>query len=257
MKDKNSTVLFEHDGKIGRIILNRPEVLNAVAQADVERLAEVVEEVDRIPEIRLVTIEGAGRAFSTGIDMKALSRDQIDVVRLARPWDHALRRLETMDKIVLCLMHGYTIGGGLQLALAADIRVTTPNAKLSVPANREGLLPSMATFRLARFIGLGRARRMILLGDMIDGVEAHRIGLADHIVSEEHRDEEFRKLIDEYMKANSEGTRLAKQALIDCFDQDFDQFVVRNFERIDKAQHTEDFAEAMAAYRENRLPIWR
>lgn len=257
MNDNKNTVLFEHDGRVGRIILNRPERLNAVAQADVERLAEVVEEVDRIPDIRLVTIEGVGRAFSTGIDMKALSENQINIVDLARPWDYALRRLETMDKIVLCLMHGYTMGGGLQLALAADIRVTTPNAKLSVPANREGLLPSMATFRLARFIGLGRARRMILLGDTIDGVEAHRIGLAEHIVSDENRDEEFRKLVDEYMKANSEGTRLAKQAMLDCFDQDFDQFVVRNFERIDKAQHTQDFAEAMAAYREKRMPNWR
>jgi enoyl-CoA hydratase/carnithine racemase len=257
MQSNKSTVLFERQGKIGRIILNRPERLNAVAQADVERLAEVVEEVDRIPEIRLVTVEGVGHSFSTGIDMKALSQSQIDVVRLAKPWDFALRRLETMDKIVLCLMHGYTMGGGLQLALAADIRVTTPTAKLSVPANREGLLPSMATFRLARFIGLGRARRMILLGDTIDGVEAHRIGLADHVVSEEHRDGEFRKLIDEYMRANSEGTRLAKQALLDCFDQDFDAFVIRNFERIDKAQHSQDFAEAMAAYREKRMPNWR
>lgn len=256
MNNKN-TVLFERDGKIGRIILNRPERLNAVAQADVERLAEVVEEVDRIADIRLVTVEGVGSSFSTGIDMKALSANQINVVDLARPWDYALRRLETMDKIVLCLMHGYTMGGGLQLALAADIRVTTRSAKLSVPANREGLLPSMATFRLARFVGLGRAKRMILLGDTIDGVEAHRVGLADHVVSDEHRDAEFGKLVEDYMKANSEGTRLAKRAMLDCFDQDFERFVVHNFERIDQAQHSQDFAEAMAAYREKRMPNWR
>src|SRR6476646_10609981 len=133
MNNKN-TVLFERTGKIGRIILNRPERLNAVAQGDVERLAEVVEEVDRIADIRLVTIEGVGSSFSTGIDMKALSANQINVVDLARPWDYALRRLETMDKIVLCLMHGYAMGGGLQLALAVDIRVTTRSAKISVPA---------------------------------------------------------------------------------------------------------------------------
>lgn len=256
MKKTDSTVLFERDGKVGRIILNRPEVLNAVGQTDVERLLEVVEDVSRMKDLRLVTIEGAGRSFSTGIDLKALSSDKINVVQLARPWDYALRGLETMDKIVICLMHGYTMGGGLQLALAADIRVTTPSAKLSVPANREGLLPSMATFRLARYIGLGRARRMILLGDTVDGVEALRIGLADHMVSEENRHEEFRKIVDQYMNANSEGTRLSKQALLDCFDQDFDQFVVRNFDRLDKAQRTGDFAEAMAAYREKRTPNW-
>jgi enoyl-CoA hydratase/carnithine racemase len=86
--------------------------------------------------------------------MKALSQGETDVVSLAKAVDYALRRLETMDKIVLCLMHGYTMGGGLQLALAADIRVTTPSAKLSVPANREGLPPSMATFRLRASSGL-------------------------------------------------------------------------------------------------------
>ena len=256
MRKSDSTVLFEREGKIGRIILNRPDVLNAVAQTDVERLAEVVDDVDRMNDIRLVTIEGAGKSFSTGIDLKALSSNNIDVVRLAKPWDYALRRLETMDKVVICLMHGYTMGGGLQLALAADIRVTTPNAKLSVPANREGLLPSMATFRLARYIGLGRARRMILLGDTVDGVEALRIGLADHMVSEERRDDEFRKIVIDYMNANSAGTRLSKQALLDCFDQDFDQFVVHNFDRLAKAQRTDDFAEAMAAYREKRIPNW-
>jgi enoyl-CoA hydratase/carnithine racemase len=251
-----SSIKFSIEGRVGRIVLNRPEILNALAQPDVERLAEAVAEARSRDDLRVITLEGSGRSFSTGIDLKALSQGDIDMGAYARPFDHALRSLETMDKLVICMMHGYTLGGGLQLALAADIRVTTPEAKLGLPAIKEGLVPSMGTFRLPRYIGLGRAKRMILLGDLIDGVEAERIGLAQHLIAEDRRDVDFPEIVDQYLKINSEGARLSKQALLDCFDQDFDQFVVRNFERLEQAQKSADFAEAMSAYREKRDPRW-
>jgi enoyl-CoA hydratase/carnithine racemase len=252
----NSSANFCIEGRIGRIVLNRPQILNALAQPDVERLAEVVAEAEGREDLRIITLEGSGSSFSTGIDLKALSAGSIDMGAYARPFDYALRSLETMDKLVICMMHGYTLGGGLQLALAADIRITTPEAKLGLPAIKEGLVPSMSTFRLPRYIGLGRAKRMILLGDIIDGVEAQRIGLAEHIIPEDRREVDFLKIVDQYMKINSKGARLSKQALLDCFDQDFDQFVVRNFDRLEQAQKSADFVEAMAAYREKRDPSW-
>jgi enoyl-CoA hydratase/carnithine racemase len=97
---------------------------------------------------------------------------------------------------------------------------------------------------------------MILLGDLIDGVEAQRIGLAEHVIPEDRRDVDFLEIVDQYLKINSKGARLSKQALLDCFDEDFDQFVVRNFDRLEQAQKSADFVEAMAAYREKRDPIW-
>jgi enoyl-CoA hydratase/carnithine racemase len=95
---------------------------------------------------------------------------------------------------------------------------------------------------------------MILLGDLINGVEAHRIGL--DVILEHRHDIDFLEIVDQYMKMNSRGSRLSKQALLDCLDQAFDEFVVRNFERLEQAQKCADFVEAMAAYGEKRDPIW-
>ena len=125
---------FEHmelaiDGKIARMNLNRPEALNAMPHSMVVEMDAIAERLQFDQEIRLVVVTGAGRAFSSGIDLKALAAGKIGEPYLDL-WERFLRRLETMDKIVLCLLHGYFIGGGLQLALACDIRVTTASARL-------------------------------------------------------------------------------------------------------------------------------
>ena len=142
------------------------------------------------------------RAFSTGIDLKDLAAGDLDQSYFDI-WDRALRVFETMDKLVLCLIHGYALGGGLQLALASDIRVCTPSAKLGLPAIKEGLIPGLGTFRLARYIGLGRAKQLIIRGNMIDGAEAERIGLVDHLVGEDTYESEFAVWVEEYAKTNS------------------------------------------------------
>ena len=128
-------------------------------------------------DVRMVSITGSGRAFSTGIDLKHLAAGRIEPSYFDM-WDAALRVFETMDKLVLCLIHGYAVGGGLQLALACDIRVCTPSAKLGLPAIKEGLIPGLGTFRLARYVGLGRAKSLIISGqhDRRHRGRAHRDG---------------------------------------------------------------------------------
>ncbi len=247
---------LETNEKVARVMLNRPRLLNAVHLDAVRELESVVDLISKSDEIRLVTVSGAGSAFSTGIDLKELSRGKIDV-GFHGPWERALRRLETMDKIVLCLIHGYALGGGLQLALACDIRVSTPSARMGLPAINEGLIPGLGTLRLARHIGIGRAKQMILSGDTISGKQALRIGLVDHLVAEENKTDEFERLTAKYLQSNSEGCRLSKQLVTDCFDLDFDGFRDRYMELQAKAMDSDDFQEAMTAYRERRKPIWK
>jgi enoyl-CoA hydratase/carnithine racemase len=187
--------------------------------------------------------------------LKDLSAGKIDECYFDL-WDRALRRFETMDKLVLCLIHGYALGGGLQLALAADIRVCTPSAELGVPAIKEGLIPGLGTFRLARYIGLGRAKRLIISGETIEGREAERIGLVDHLVDEGDAMVQFERIADGYAAVNSEGCRHAKAMLAECFDRDFESFFALYKERQERATASADFHEAMAAYREKRQPVW-
>ncbi|WP_435063799.1 enoyl-CoA hydratase/isomerase family protein [Halobaculum sp. EA56] len=246
----------ETDGAVARVTLDRPGRLNAMHYPTVRDLDAVSQLLADDEEIRLVAIRGAGRAFSTGIDLKELSSGAIDhgyhVV-----FERAKRRFETMDKLVLCLVHGYGLGGGLQLALSCDIRVATPSARLGLPATKESLIPGLATMRLARYVGMGRAKRLTLLGDDIDGEEAHRIGLVDHLVDDEDPSAEFDGWIDRYMDANSEGCRLSKQAMVGAFDLDHEAFLDRYLELQAEAHDSHDFEEAMAAYREDREPEWR
>ncbi len=249
------TLTYERDGVRARITLNRPERLNAVAMTGAREFEALLQGIERDPALRLVTITGAGRAFSTGIDLKDLAVGKIDSSYFDL-WDRALRRIETMDKLVLCLIHGYALGGGLQLALAADIRVCTASAKLGLPAIKEGLIPGLGTLRLARYIGLGRAKRLIISGEMIDGREAERIGMVDHLVEEADAMARFERIVYRYAAVNSQGCRHSKALLAECFDREFESFFALYKERQDQATASEDLREAMAAYREKRPPVW-
>jgi enoyl-CoA hydratase/carnithine racemase len=200
------TMYWEKDGPVARVTLNRPEVLNAQNNQATFDLNAVADQIAQDRDVRLVAISGAGRAFCTGIDLKELSAGKIDITYHDH-WESALRKFETMEPVVLCLIHGYCLGGGLQLAMASDIRISTPSAQIGLPAIRESLIPGLGTWRLPRYIGMGRAKYLILSGDNIDGQEARRIGLVDHLVSEEAYREEFETYILKYQRSCTKGTR--------------------------------------------------
>ena len=249
------TMTLSREGGLVRIELTRPERLNAFAMTGTRELLDAANRLAADEDVRMVSITGSGRAFSTGIDLKDLAAGQIDPSYFDM-WDRALRVFETMDKLVLCLIHGYAVGGGLQLALACDIRACTPSAQLGLPAIKEGLIPGLGTFRLARYIGLGRAKSLIIRGNMIDGTEAERIGMVDHLVGEDTALEEFEALIGEYASTNSAGCRASKQMLLDCFDLGWEAFFHKYLVLQGNAVAAPDFAEAMEAYRAGRDPRW-
>lgn len=253
---KYKSMLVKIEGKLARVTLNRPQALNAMPHDMVLEMDEIAASLAQDRSVRVVAFTGAGRAFSAGIDLKALAKGEIGEDYL-EPWERFLHRLETMDKIVLCLLHGYFIGGGLQLALACDIRVATPSAKCGLPAVKEGLIPSMGPWRLARHIGLGRAKQLCLLGNLIDGAEAHRIGLVDHLVSEDRAETEFERLVGEYLSSASEAGRATKRYLNASTDLGFDDAFALYMDLQRKVFAGADFAEAKAAFAAKRAPVWR
>ena len=247
MTGSYETLKLARDGNLVRIEMARPERLNAVAMTGAHEMLDAARAVAADEDARMVAITGAGRAFSTGMDLKDLSAGLIEQSYFDL-WDSALRVFETMDKLVVCLIHGYAIGGGLQLALACDIRVCTPSARLSLPAVKDGLIPGLGTFRLARYIGLGRAKSMIIRGNMIDGTEAERIGLVDHLVGEDTAFEEFERWLAEYASTDSAASRASKQLLLDCFDLGWDAFFHKYLVLQERVVAAPDFGEAMEAY---------
>ena len=251
-----SSMLYRTEGRVARVTLNRPTALNSMPHDMVLEMDAIAATIEADPDVRLVAFTGAGRAFSAGIDLKALSRGEITESYL-EPWERFLHRLERMDKLVLCLLHGFFIGGGLQLALACDIRIATPSAKCGLPAVKEGLIPSMGPWRLARTIGLGRAKQLCLLGNLIDGAEAHRIGLVDHLVPEHTAEAEFERLLAEYLACAGEAGRATKQYMNASFALGFDESFRLYLELQAKVFAGADFAEAKRAFAEKREPVWR
>ena len=255
MTGSYETLNVSSDGRLVRLELVRPERLNAVAMTGAREMLDAARRIAADGDARMVAITGSGRAFSTGIDLKDLAAGLIDQSYFEL-WDSAVRVFETMDKLVVCLIHGYAIGGGLQLALGCDIRVCTRSARLGLPAIKEGLIPGLGTFRLARYIGLGRAKSLIIRGNMIDGTEAERIGLVDHLVRDDTAFEEFEDWLAEYAATNSAGCRASKQMLLDCFDLGWDAFFRKYLAFQERAVSAPDFVEAMDAYRAGRDPKW-
>ncbi len=116
METQYQHVRIERVGKVAHLILNRPDILNAVHQAAASEVEVAARALAADPELRLIAIRGAGRAFCTGIDLKELAAGHIDM-HYFRIWEDALRCFETMDKLVLCLIHGHAIGGAPFLAV--------------------------------------------------------------------------------------------------------------------------------------------
>jgi len=243
-------------GKLGWITLERSQALNAVNNEANRQFERLVLALGEDPQIRVVVVRGAGRAFCTGIDLKEYADGAI-AMAYHRRWEKTLRRMETMEKLFVVGLHGYCLGGGLQLALACDIRVSTENCRIGLPAVRESLVPGLSTWRLPRYIGLGRAKKMILGGEDIDGRRALGIGLVDHLVSEDAFFDELDATAAPYLEACSVGTRMSK-LLVNCaLDQGFAGFMSAYEERQKRAQFSLDAQSAARAYLEGKKPTWQ
>ena len=250
------TMLYESDGELIRLTLNRPQALNAVNYQGVVELHEAAQAIHDEPTTRAVIIRGAGRAFCSGIDLKELAAGETPHAYFDH-WDRALRLLELSDKLVLCAIQGYGLGGGLQLPLACDVRIATPDCQLGLPAAKEGFIPGLGTYRLPRYIGLGRAKRLALSGENVDGNEALRIGLVDYLVDARNFDAEVEALTQHYLSISSEGARQTKLMLSAFQDYTHAQYFEEYLRRQVIAMGSPDHPEALAAIREGREPDFR
>jgi enoyl-CoA hydratase/carnithine racemase len=181
-------ILMERDGTILTLTLNRPDKLNAIDGAMLDALAEALAALERDPEVRAVILTGAGRAFSAGADIKEWTA--LTPLEFGRSWGlrgHALfDRLEGLPPPVIAAINGIAFGGGLELALCADIRIASEQARLGLPEVTIAALPGWGgTQRLPRLIGPGRAKHMILSGQPIDAAKAEAWGLVSEMVAPE------------------------------------------------------------------------
>ena len=217
------TIRVVVDGPLARMTLDRPEVLNAGNAEWVRDLGEAVSAIERAADVRVVVLTGAGRAFSTGVDLDALASGAFGLADFIA-WEDAMIAIERMDRLFVAAINGHCLGGGLQLALVCDYRLASDAARLGLPAVKECLVPSMALYRLPRLIGAARARELILLGEAIDAPTAERYGLVNRVVPAGQFERELDATVQKLLALPAASVRASKRLTARAFDLAFDEF---------------------------------
>jgi enoyl-CoA hydratase len=177
-------VTLEQEAGVAAIVLRRPAQLNALGTSTIEALDDAIRTAAEDPAARVIVVSGEGKAFSAGADIKEFGAlaGPIEFRAFIERLETVLRRLERLPKPSIAAVNGIAFGGGLELALACDLRVVDEQARLGVPEIKLGLLPGAGgTQRLPRIVAPAVALEMLMTGDPVDAAEAHRIGLANEV----------------------------------------------------------------------------
>lgn len=176
------------DGSVGWLELDGAKQLNAIGTATYTQLTAAMHALEQRDSVRAVVIHGAGRAFCAGADIDEIQTfdERDDFAAFIHGFTDALDVLATSPLPVIAAIHGSALGGGLELAMACDFRLATPDARLGLPEAKLGVLPGAGgTQRLPRLIPVGIATEMLMLGNFIDGERAHALGLVNRLSASE------------------------------------------------------------------------
>jgi len=253
-----SLVGVDDRGAVRHLTLQRSEKRNAFNGELIRDLGVALEEAADHGDVRCVVVRGDGAMFSSGMDLndlRELADNPEQLRRFRRPILAWWNLLEEMPKPTICQIHGACLGGAFELALAADFRVMAEDAMAGIMEVRVGLLPDVGgCSRLPAIVGLGNAKELIMTGKVIDGREAHRIGLANRIAPAEELDACVEGLANELLACAPRAVGLAKRVM----DAAAKPALAATLEQEVQAQETlaasEDFAEGSRAFFEKRPP---
>ena len=236
------------EGEFAELIMTRPAVLNAADCRWMEDLHEALYLIEGTEGLRIVIISGEGRSFSTGIDLRSLATGEIKIGWF-QSWEAAMHRIEMLKPITIARMHGYAIGGGLQVALACDLRVASEDTKMGLPAVLEALIPGLGTHRLPRYIGVGRARRMILTGELVSAREGLEMGLVDWVFPENEIVQMTRDVASMLLTGSATAQYFSKLLTNIAFDTDVIKACEDYLDYQARTIASEEHLAAMANYR--------
>ncbi len=249
------TILTTQDEGILTITLNRPDTLNAFNGAMGRELLEALKKAERDPAARCIVITGAGRAFSSGEDLKARQSEGITDFgsTLRDRYNPIILRIRNMEKPVLGSINGVAAGAGCSLALACDLRVASEKARFIEAFVRVGLVPdSGSSFFLPRLVGLGKALEMAFLGDEIGAEEALRLGLVNRVAPPADLEGATHEMALRLAKGPTKAIGLAKRAMNRALTMDLEQILDYEMYAQETAGASDDYQEGVAAFLEKR-----
>ena len=250
-------VRYEVDGSVATITLARPEKLNAMDRQTFQELEQAAVAAAADPEVRAVVVTGEGRAFSSGLDVAEFGgrADLDEAEEVVGELQGAISALEQMPKPVVAAVNGLAVGGGLQLAIACDLRIASEEAEFASMEMRWAIVPDLGgTERLPRLVGLGRAKELILTGRPVRAAEAERIGLVNRVVPAGRLATEALELAAGRAAGPTLAIGLAKQALNEAFERSTSEGMAAAKRMQRRTFASADHAEARAAFAERRPP---
>ena len=253
-------VLLDVAGGIGTVTLNRPEKLNAFFGTMRDEIGKALEEVAGRDDVRVVVVTGKGRAFCTGADVGymagLLERGEMEEANaLVAAGRRVIGAITSMPKPVIGSLNGPAAGGGANLALACDLRIASDRASIGQTFNRIGLHPDWGgTWLLPRLIGRARTAELFFFGDMIDAIEAERIGLVNRVVPHDELEATTLEWAGRLAAKPPLALALAKQALQRSYDATLDEMLDYEAEAQNRCFRSADALEGARAFVEKRSP---
>jgi enoyl-CoA hydratase/carnithine racemase len=250
---------YEKEGRIAIFTLNRPRALNAIDVQSLRELHEAMVSFRDDPELWVGIITGAGRrAFSVGADIK----DSLPFLKENRdkPWAIPATHWRGLElyKPLIAAINGLALGGGLEVALACDIRIASENARFGTPEVNLGLMPGWGgTQRLPRLVPWAIAAEMLFMGKPIDAQEAYRIGLVNRVVSRDKLMPTAKQWAEAICQVAPLGVRAAKQAMFRGCSMPLEEGLRLENHLFDYLLDTDDYQEGATAYVEKRKANFR
>ena len=250
------TILFENNNGIAKITLNRPEQLNALNNAMLLDLDKAVSRIKKDSTIRVLTITGAGKAFSAGGDVKGFENSTIgDMNQQMEVGNRVIANIANLKIPVISAINGHAVGLGFNFALAGDIIIASDKAKFSQIFIKIGVIPDGGgTFFLPRLIGLAKAKELMFTGRMINAKEACDIGIVSRVVNSEDFEQEIEKVAHQFSQAPTKAIGIMKQLLNKSYDHNLQTALSLEQLGQNLALDSDDFNEGVQAFINKRSP---
>ncbi len=258
------TFTVEHRGGAHWLTLNRPESLNAMSRTMMLELQHYFGELYTRPEIRAVVLRGAGKAFCAGLDLKERREPgeggPVNGLRVQRRVSEIVMRMRRAPQPIISLIHGAASGGGFALALASDIRLAGPRARMNAAFIRIGLTACDVgvSYFLPRLVGSALASELLLTGAFIDAERALKVGLVSDVVPEAELEARGQAMVDAILANSPLGVRLTKEALNMNIDaQSLEAAIALEDRQQILCAQTDDMREGIGAFLEKRDPAYQ
>jgi cyclohexa-1,5-dienecarbonyl-CoA hydratase len=255
MTTDSQNIIFEREGGVARITLNRPPV-NIMDISTMKEMNAALESLQDDDETKVLVIASVGKAFCAGVDVKDHTVDKVD--EMIEVFHRVFRHLWSLSIPTVAAVNGAALGGGCELATFCDMIIASEKATFGQPEIQVGVYPPVAVVTFPRLMPHMKAMELLLTGDVIDAREAERLGIVNRVVPVEAFEEEVSSFVAKLTALSGIVLRITKRATLQGLSLSFEEALAYSEEKyLDRLMKTQDATEGLQAFMEKRKPVWK